>query len=233
MPQKIIALVPAAGSGARFGPGASKAFAPLLDTPVLIWTLKALAASEEVAEIIPILKEPEMPECLGLIEKHGVSKVKKIAPGGAERHDSVFNGLKQIEDEDVKVLIHDGVRPLIDTSLVRDVIKGLEGYDGCVCALFPKDTIKELGSDGTISSTPPRERLVAVQTPQAFGYKTIMEAYERARAKGFSSTDDAALVERAGGSVNVVEGSYRNIKITTPEDLEIAELLLRKKQEKG
>jgi 2-C-methyl-D-erythritol 4-phosphate cytidylyltransferase len=229
MPQKIIALVPAAGSGARFGPGTSKSFALLLDTPVLIWTLKTLAASEEVAEIIPILKEPDMPLSLKLIEEHGILKVNRVVPGGGERHDSVLNGLKQIEDEDVKVLIHDGVRPLLDTSLIRDVIKGLEGYDGCVCALPPKDTIKELRDDGTISSTPPRERLAAVQTPQIFGYTTIMEAYERARAEGFRSTDDAALVERAGGSVNVVEGSYHNIKITTPEDILVAEMFLEQR----
>lgn len=227
MPGNVIAVVPAAGEGVRFGPAANKTFAPLLGRPVLLWTLEALDSSAEVSEIIPVLKEEDMAECLKLVEEHGIRKVRKIAPGGAERQDSVLNGLRQIGDGNAIVLIHDGARPLVEPELISRVLRGLEGFDGSLCALPPKDTIKQVGGDGAIESTPPRERLVAVQTPQAFGFGTIVEAYRKAEGKGFRSTDDAALVEMAGGRVNVVEGSYRNIKITTPEDLNIAEMFLR------
>jgi 2-C-methyl-D-erythritol 4-phosphate cytidylyltransferase len=227
MSVRVIAVVPAAGSGVRFGPGTNKTLSPLLGKPVLVWTLRALASVPEISEIIPVLREPDIEECMKLIEEHGIPKVKKVVPGGDKRQDSVRNGLGNIDDEEAIVLVHDGVRPLIDTSLVGKVIAGLEGYDGCVCAVAPKDTIKEISEDGAIASTPSRENLLAVQTPQAFRYTTIMEAYRRAEAEGFNSTDDSALVERAGGKVNVVEGSYRNIKITTPEDILVAELFLK------
>ncbi|MGD2079930.1 MAG: 2-C-methyl-D-erythritol 4-phosphate cytidylyltransferase [Nitrospirota bacterium] len=225
MSGRVVAVVPAAGAGVRFG--ASKTFVRLLGRPVLAWTLAALAASEEVSEIIPVLKEEDLEACLALVEEHGIPKVRRVAPGGVERQDSVLSGLRLVEDEDSVVLIHDGVRPLVDAALVANVLKGLEGFDGSVCAVAPKETIKELGQDGTARSTPPRELLVAVQTPQAFGFGTLMEAYRKAGAEGFRSTDDSALVERAGGRVNVVEGSYRNIKITTPEDMLVAELFLK------
>jgi len=227
MSASVIALVPAAGSGVRFGPGANKVLSPLLGRPVLFWTLNALEASEYVSEIIPILRERDMAECLRLVEAHGLRKVRKLAAGGAERQDSVLSGLGHVDDPGSVVLIHDGARPLVDGDIIRRVLKGLEGFDGSVCALPPKDTIKQLGRDGTIEATLPRERLVAVQTPQAFTFQTVMEAYRRAAAEGFRATDDAALVERAGGRVNVVEGSYRNIKITTPEDMLVAEAFLR------
>jgi 2-C-methyl-D-erythritol 4-phosphate cytidylyltransferase len=216
MSGRVIAVVPAAGSGVRFGTGTNKTLSPLLGKPVLVWTLQVLASVPEISEIIPVLREPDIEECMKLIEEHGM-----------KRQDSVRNGLGNIEDEEAIVLVHDGVRPLIDTSLVGKVIAGLEGYDGCVCAVAPKDTIKEISEDGAIASTPSREKLLAVQTPQAFRYSTIMEAYNKAEAEGFRSTDDSALVERAGGKVNVVEGSYRNIKITTPEDMLVAELFLK------
>jgi 2-C-methyl-D-erythritol 4-phosphate cytidylyltransferase len=224
MPQRVIAVVPAAGSGVRFGPATNKTFSSLLGKPVLAWTLMALASAPDVTEIIPVLKEQDIEQCLRLVEEHGITKV---VPGGAERQDSVRNGLGHIGDKDAIVLVHDGVRPLIDASLIEKVIQGLEGYDGCVCAVAPKDTVKETAEDGTIASTPPRDRLVAVQTPQAFRFKTLIEAYTKAEAEGFRTTDDSALVERAGGRVNVVEGSYRNLKITTPEDMLVAELFLK------
>ncbi len=229
MPVKVIAVVPAAGSGSRFGPGLSKTFSPLLGRPVLAWTLAALDSSDDIAEVIPVTKEEDMDACMKLVEEHGIRKVRRIAPGGEERQDSVLNGLRHISEDDAVVLIHDGARPLLEAALIRNVLRGLEGYDGSLCAIPPKDTIKEVGEGGTVVSTPPRGRLVSVQTPQAFALKTLMEAYRKAGAEGFRSTDDAALVERAGGRVNVVEGSYMNIKITTPEDMEIAEMFLRKR----
>lgn len=227
MSGRVIAVVPAAGSGVRFGPGTNKTLSPLLGKPVLVWTLQALSAVPEISEIIPVLKESDIEECLKLIDEHDIQKVKKVVPGGEERQDSVRNGLKHVNDKDAIVLVHDGVRPLADATLIGKVIAGLAGYDGCVCAVAPKDTIKEVAEDGAIASTPLREKLLAVQTPQAFRCSTLMDAYNKAEAGSFRSTDDSALVERAGGKVNVVEGSYRNIKITTPEDMLVAELFLK------
>jgi 2-C-methyl-D-erythritol 4-phosphate cytidylyltransferase len=226
--RKVIAVVPAAGFGRRFGAGTNKPFITLLDKPLVVWALETLQATKEIAEIIPVFKESDMEEGVRIVEDYGLSKVKRIAPGGKERQDSVYNGLKLITDKSAVVLIHDGARPLVDKTLIRNTIKGLEGYDGAVAALPPKDTIKETDENGDIRKTLKRQSLWAVQTPQVFYYKRIMDAYEKAMKEGFYSTDDSALVERQGGRIRVVMGSYKNIKITTPEDLDIAELFLKK-----
>lgn len=224
---KVIAVVPAAGLGSRLGPGAGKTFVPLLSKPLLVWALEALQAAGEISEIIPVLKESDMEQASEIVEKYGLGKIKLIAPGGPERQDSVLSGLKLIRDESSTVLIHDGARPLLEHSLIRQTIEAMEGYDGAVAALPAKETIKETDEKGVIKKTLKRQALWAAQTPQVFPYRTIMEACQEAVQKGFYCTDDAALVERRGGRVRVVMGSYRNIKITTPEDLDVAEMFLK------
>jgi 2-C-methyl-D-erythritol 4-phosphate cytidylyltransferase len=238
--EKVVAIVPAAGLGKRFGPGTNKSFQTLGGKPIVVWSLEKLEAAVEVIEIIPVLKMEDMEEGLEVLEKYGISKVKRIAPGGKERQDSVYNGLKLIEDKNYIVLIHDGVRPLIEKELIEKTIKELQfattpvsrgseavpkGFDGVVLGVPLKDTIKE-AEDGIVKKTLKRDALWAVQTPQVFFYKNILAAYEKAMKEGVYFTDDAALVERYGGKIKVVMGSYRNIKITTPEDLAIAEFLL-------
>lgn len=174
-----------------------------------------------------------------LFEEYGLTKVDRIARGGKERQDSVYNGLKLIEDKNCIVLIHDGVRPLIEKKLIENAIKELsnssvspagkgneQGVDGVILGVPLKDTIKEVG-DGIIRKTLKRGSLWAIQTPQVFRYKNILYAYDSAMNKGFYSTDDAALLEQYGGKIKVIMGSYRNIKITTPEDILIAEALLK------
>jgi 2-C-methyl-D-erythritol 4-phosphate cytidylyltransferase len=168
-----------------------------------------------------------------LLEEEGFPKIRRIAAGGKERQDSVYNGLKQIEDKKSIVLIHDGVRPLISPRLVEDLIKQMsdairkkEKCDGIIPGVPVKDTIKET-EDGFVRKTLKRGSLWAVQTPQAFPCKKILKAYEEAAKEGYYATDDAALIERYGGTVKVIMGSYANIKITTPEDLCIAEALLK------
>jgi 2-C-methyl-D-erythritol 4-phosphate cytidylyltransferase len=225
---KVIALVPAAGIGKRFGPGTNKPFQNLSGKPIIVWPLEILHAVVEVAEIIPVLKMEDMEYGLKIFEKYGISKIKRIAPGGKERQDSVYNGLKLIEDKNCIVLIHDGVRPLIERDLIERTIKELKDCDGVTLGIPLKDTIKEAGN-GIIKKTLRRDSLWAIQTPQVFPYKNILIAYERAIKEGFYSTDDAALIERYGGKVKVIMGSYKNIKITTPEDLVIAEFLLSRK----
>jgi 2-C-methyl-D-erythritol 4-phosphate cytidylyltransferase len=232
-PYKVIAIVPAAGLGKRFGKGTNKSFQVLGGRPLIIWSLKALQAAEEVCEIIPVLKAEDMELGQRLLEEEGFPKIRRIAPGGKERQDSVYNGLRHIEDNNGIVLIHDGVRPLISTHLVEELIKQMsdairnkEKCDGIIPGVPVKDTIKET-EDGFVKKTLKRGSLWAIQTPQAFPYKKILGAYDEAAREGYYATDDAALIERYGGTVKVIMGSYTNIKITTPEDLYSAEALLK------
>jgi 2-C-methyl-D-erythritol 4-phosphate cytidylyltransferase len=250
--EKVIAIVPAAGLGRRFGHGTNKPFQNLGGKPIIIWSLETLESVNEIVDIIPVLKVEDMEYGQKVFEEYSLSKIKKIAPGGRERQDSVYNGLKLIDDKNCMVLIHDGVRPLIEKLLIEEVIKelltaplkfssaplfekggrgdlrGFKGFDGVALGVPLKDTIKE-AENGIIKKTLRRDSLWAIQTPQAFHYRNILTAYEKAMKEGFYSTDDAALMERYGGKIKVVMGSYGNIKITTPEDLAIAELFLSKK----
>jgi 2-C-methyl-D-erythritol 4-phosphate cytidylyltransferase len=230
---KVIAIVPAAGLGRRFGSGTNKPFQTLGGKPLIVWSLKALEAVEEICEIIPVLKSEDMEFVQRLLEEEGFSKIRRIAAGGKERQDSVHNGLQYIEDKNSIVLIHDGVRPLIGPHLVDELIKQMsdairnkEECDGIIPGVPVKDTIKETG-DGFVKKTLKRGSLWAVQTPQVFPYKKILRAYDKAAKEGYYATDDAALIERYGGTVKVITGSYTNIKITTPEDLVVAEALLK------
>lgn len=232
----VIAVVPAAGIGKRFGSGTNKPFHNLSGKPLLAWTLQVLESVNEVVEIIPVLKVEDMDEGIDIFEQYGFSKIKKIAPGGKERQDSVYSGLKLIDDKDCVVLIHDGVRPLIEKSLVENIIRHMsdsmsdqEYYDGIIPGVPLKDTIKESTGD-IVKKTLKRDSLWAIQTPQAFLYKKIMRAYETAIKESFYSTDDAALIERDNGKMKIITGSYTNIKITTPEDLAIAEFFLSRKE---
>ena len=228
MKQSIVAIVPAAGLGVRFGPGTNKPFHTLLGKPLIIWSLEVFEKIPEIREIIPVLKEPDLETGVALFEQYRLWKVRRIAPGGKERQDSVYNGLRLIKGAADMVLIHDGARPLVDSSMVRDALGGIPGVDGVVAGVPVKDTLKEV-ENSLVKRTLKRERLRAVQTPQLFLYDSLMRAYERAMEERFYATDDAALVERNGGKVKVVRGSYANIKVTTAEDIPIAEQLLRER----
>jgi 2-C-methyl-D-erythritol 4-phosphate cytidylyltransferase len=238
---KVTAIVPAAGLGRRFGPGTNKPFHLLGGKPLVVWSLETLQSVEEIEEIIPVLKEADREKAAEVFGQHNLSKVKKIASGGKERQDSVYNGLNLIEDRDGIILIHDGARPFIEKDLIEKAIKellippasplekggkgGLKGFDGVVLGVPVKNTIKEV-KKSMVKRTLKRDSLWAIQTPQVFHYRTILSVYERAIKEGFYSTDDAALIEKYGGKIRVIMGSYRNMKITTPEDLIAAEFLL-------
>ena len=225
MNEKITAVIPAAGLGKRFGDGANKQFLMLGGKPLLIWALQALEAVPEIYEIIPVLKDGDMEFGIRMLEEYGIKKVRRIAPGGKERQDSVFHGLKLVSDKKGVVLVHDAARPLIETSLVANAIGRLTDCEGVVVGVPVKDTIKEV-KEGEVIHTLSRDCLWSVQTPQVFRFETIYGAYERAAKESFYSTDDSALVEKYGGRIRMVMGSYKNIKITTPEDLKMAELFL-------
>jgi 2-C-methyl-D-erythritol 4-phosphate cytidylyltransferase len=238
----VIAIVPAAGIGKRFGPEANKSFQMLGGKPLIIWSLETLQSVDAVIEIIPVLKPDDMEHGQVLFEEYNLSKIKRIAPGGKERQESVHNGLKLIADKESIILIHDGARPLVSKELVKRAISELSNsasrtgrhsrdmseVDGVIVGVPVKDTIKEVEA-GMVKKTLQRSSLWAVQTPQVFPYKSISAAYVRAMEDGYSATDDAALIEKYDGRIRIITGSYRNIKITTPEDLEIAEFLLAHK----
>jgi 2-C-methyl-D-erythritol 4-phosphate cytidylyltransferase len=244
--KRVVAIVPAAGLGKRFGTDINKPFQSLGGKPLIIWSLETLESVHEIEEIIPVLKVEDMEYGQKIFKKYNISKIRRIAPGGKERQDSVYNGLRLIKNKDCLVLIHDGVRPFIEKELIEKAIQKLltpsashppnsggftdakaigikGGIDGVVLGVPVKDTIKE-AEDGIIKKTLKRGSLWAIQTPQIFPYDKMIHAYEKAMKEGFYSTDEAALIEKYGGKIMIVIGSYKNIKITTPEDMQIAEM---------
>ena len=236
----VIAIVPAAGLGKRFDASGRKTFVNINGIPVLIYTLKRLHRENSITEIIPVLKQEEIEEGFELAGKYKLDKIKQIAPGGRERQDSIYNALRLIENAgtgDVPakhrrgiVLIHDGVRPFIPEGMIDRLVSNISDANGVIPGIPVKETIKEVNHNGIVVSTLNRDKVRAVQTPQAFLFNTIKNAYDRAYSEGFYATDDAALVERTGGKVKIIEGSPFNIKITTPEDLEIMEYVLEREQ---
>jgi 2-C-methyl-D-erythritol 4-phosphate cytidylyltransferase len=224
---KLIAIVPAAGLGKRFNASVKKTMVKVKGSPLLIYTLMRLNRSKLVSEIIPVINEEDMEEWIGIIDGSKISKVKKIVPGGKDRQDSVFNALRLLKEEDL-VLIHDGVRPVFPVGLIDMLVNGINGFDGIAPGLPVRETIKTVGADGIVVNTANRDKFWTVQTPQVFPLEVLKKAYESAYTEGFYATDDAALVERLGGKVKIIEGSPFNIKVTTPEDLDIVEYLLDK-----
>jgi len=231
---KVTVLVPAAGSGTRMAsPGDNtalkKQFLLLGGRPILAHTLSRFEDVPEVVEIIPIVPEEELEHCLErCVEEQGLKKVRRVVPGGRQRQDSVYNGLKAISDGSDVVLVHDGVRPFVTPEMVRTLLQALDDCDGAILAVPAKDTLKEVTGAGRVKRTLDRSKCYMVQTPQAFRYDVIRRAFDSAYADGYYGTDEASLVEREGGSIKVVNGSYVNIKITTPEDMILAEAILRK-----
>jgi 2-C-methyl-D-erythritol 4-phosphate cytidylyltransferase len=227
---KVTALIPAAGMGKRMGKTVAKQFLPLGDKPMLAHTLLAFQRTPEIDEIIPILSEEDMESCLReVIERYHITKVKTLVVGGKERQDSVFHGLQKIGKETAVVLVHDGVRPFVTPEMIGEAA-GLAKKGECIAVGVPiKDTIKEVDDNKIVRRTLERARLWAIQTPQAFPVRVLKHAYEESQKHKIFGTDDSTLVERAGGTVRVIMGSYENIKITTPEDLILAEEILRRR----
>lgn len=227
---KVTALVPAAGMGRRMGRAVAKQFLPLGDKPMLAHTLLAFQRSSQIDEIIPILSEEDMEHCLkDVIEAFHITKVRTLVVGGKERQDSVYHGIQKLEKDAAVVLVHDGVRPFVTAEMIGECVE-LARKGECVTVGVPlKDTIKKVDDQGRILQTLDRGRLWAIQTPQAFPVKVLVKAYEESFRKKFSGTDDATLVERNGGTVRVIMGSYENIKITTPEDLILAEEIMKRR----
>jgi 2-C-methyl-D-erythritol 4-phosphate cytidylyltransferase len=241
---KVVAIIPAAGLGTRMAsspsargkkPAASKQFTELGGTPILIHTLRKFAASPEVAEIYIALRGNEIEGFRSRLEKESKDVLRKkihLVEGGEHRQQSVANAMTSISaaDDDI-VLVHDAVRPFVTEEIIHDVILAAQKYGAAIAGLPAVDTVKQVErtSDGAlITATLPRERVVMAQTPQGFRYHVLKKAFDAATADGFMGTDEASLVERSGHDVAVVMGSPRNIKITAPADMELAEFYLRK-----
>ena len=226
--QKYTAIVLAAGSGKRMNSKVHKQYLIIQDRPVLYYSLKTFEDSA-VDEIVLVVGKGEEKFCRKeIVDKYGISKVKAIVEGGKERYHSVFEGLKQTSDADY-VLIHDGARPFVNQDIIRRCMQEVQKYQACVVGMPVKDTIKIADEEGYAKQTPDRKNVWMIQTPQTFSYALIYEAYEEMlKTEDTAITDDAMVLERIKGKKSkLIEGSYRNIKITTPEDLLIANVYLQ------
>jgi 2-C-methyl-D-erythritol 4-phosphate cytidylyltransferase len=222
--ERVTAIVVAAGAGLRMG-GIDKLFADVGGMPLLARTLAAFEACPSVDQIILVASEANLDRCWKLVKSYGFKKVTELVPGGARRQDSVQQGLDQVKDSRW-VLIHDGVRPFIDDAVIAAGIEAAREHGAAVAAVPVKDTIKVVNAEHLVRNTPRRETLWAAQTPQVFRIDVIRAAYRDAFG---DVTDDAMLLERLGQPVKVYQGSYENIKITTPEDLDLAECILKRR----
>lgn len=222
------AIILAAGKGKRMGEPINKQYLKIEEYPILYYTLKAFSQSDCIDEIIVVVAEGEMDYCKEeIIKKYNFLKVKDVVIGGKERQDSVLNGLNVAMNCEI-VLIHDGARPFINESIIRNAIIYAKLYGATACGVQPKDTIKIKDPSGFSLESPDRENLFCVQTPQAFKYDLILNCHKKIHEEGIEVTDDTMVVERYGNKVYLYEGSYNNIKITTPEDLEIGKQILQR-----
>ncbi len=242
---RVFAIIPAAGLGTRMtsrsaGPQEaktappSKQFAELGGVPILVHTLRKFDAVDAVSEIVVALRATESARFEPKLEQEGFRVKVHMVEGGDNRQQSVANALAELERRshpaaDDVVLVHDAVRPFVDAEIIRTVIAAAAKHGAAIAGLPAVDTVKQVErtADGAIvTSTVPRERVVLAQTPQGFRFAMLKKAFDDAQADGFTGTDEASLVERAGHEVAVVMGSARNIKITSPADLELAEFYL-------
>lgn len=233
---RVFAIIPAAGLGTRMSavsPGIkskSKQFFELQGTPILFHTLRKFANCSQVDEIVVALRGNETAGFLKQSEREGFKKPIRVVDGGEHRQNSVANALSALDaaPEDI-VLVHDAVRPFVEDEIIVGVIEAVKKYDAAIAGVPAVDTVKQVDrtADGAVVlATVPRERMVLAQTPQGFRFGMLKKAFDEASADGFLGTDEASLIERAGGTVHVVMGSPRNLKITSPGDMELAEFFL-------
>ncbi|ATF10727.1 2-C-methyl-D-erythritol 4-phosphate cytidylyltransferase [Brevibacillus sp. HB1.1] len=221
-------VIVAAGSGKRMGGQRNKLWLPLAGEPILAHTVRLFATHPDIDEVVLVVSEADHAEVTTLISAEKLTVV--VTLGGAERQDSVRNGLASLSANCDYVLVHDAARPFVTRKQISHMIKQVQQDQATIMAVPVKDTIKVVGATGLVESTPARESLWAVQTPQAFRMSLLREAHQAAEAAGKLGTDDAMLVEWLGHPVSIMNGSYENIKITTPDDLWFGEEILRKRK---
>lgn len=224
---KTQVIIPAAGSGTRLGCDGPKALVPLCGIPMLVHTLRRFAAAELLSGAIVVASPQHRDAIAAVLEAHFPADTPRVVLGGAERQDSVGNGLAALDADTEVVAIHDAARPFVTVDAIRASLQMADAHGAATVAVRSIDTIL-LGDDaGFLQSTPDRRLLWACQTPQTFRVEVIRRAYAMARAEGFLGTDDATVARRSGAVVKLVEGTTFNFKVTTPGDLLLAELLLK------
>jgi len=238
---KVVVIIPAAGLGTRMAAGAaragggnsprSKQFAEIGGTPILIRTLRQFADCPQVQQIFVALRKPEIKQFQPRLNEEPFANRVQLVEGGDNRQHSVANALAKVKaDADDLVLVHDAVRPFVEPEVITSVIDAAKKFGAAIAGIPAVDTIKQVdrtAQGAIITSTIPRERIVLAQTPQGFRYSVLKRAFDEAQADDFTGTDEASLVERSGHEVAVVMGSPRNIKITTPADMQLAEFYLK------
>ncbi|HZK53136.1 MAG TPA: 2-C-methyl-D-erythritol 4-phosphate cytidylyltransferase [Desulfosporosinus sp.] len=219
-------IIPAAGEGKRMGVGYNKQFIVLKGLPILAHTIRLFEESSYVTEIVIVGAEGDLLDIKELVCHHKFVKVVAICQGGAQRQDSVRAGVQALSTTTQRVVVHDGARPLLTLQGFHQFLRETEDFSAAIMGLQLKDTVKRVDRSSKVIETLPREDLRAVQTPQIFDRGILEEAHGRAAAVGYYGTDDAALLERMGYPVQMVEGLQENIKVTTPDDLWLAERIL-------
>jgi len=227
---KVSAIIPVAGAGTRFKHKIPKQYSKIHGQSIIEITVQKFIALDSITDGILVAAKSEIEKITRLlIQLPGFLEKFKIIPGGKERQDSVYKGLQNIPPDSDIVVVHDGVRPLVNQKNILDSIEAAKTSGACVVAVPVKDTIKRITTDGTVE-TLSREELWQVQTPQTFRYPILKKAHEAALNAGYYTTDESALVEWIGYPVKIIDGEYTNIKITTEDDLELARILYKKKE---
>lgn len=221
----VLAIIPAAGTGTRMGRETPKQFLSLDGVPIFIYTLRKFALAACIDEIFLALRPGEMARAQRAVDTESFGKPVRLTEGGGTRQDTVARALAQAPASTDAVVVHDAVRPFISAEMIDRIVDAVKRQDAVIFGIPSVDTVKQVEHD-VIFSTLPRERIALAQTPQAFRYGLIKDAFDRAAADGFQGTDESSLVERLGARVTVLMGSDRNIKITKPSDLPLAELYL-------
>lgn len=234
MDNNLRVVVAAAGTGRRMESKVNKQYILLNDRPVLCYSLDLFEAYDPIDEIVIAAKPSEIDYCeKEIVRKYNYKKVSGVIAGGEERQDSVQAGLNYLSDQTAYVAVHDGARPLLSRELLDRLFQAAQQWGAAIPGVHARDTLKMVDRDGFVGITLDRTSIISVQTPQIFAYADLKLAYREAALEGFRGTDDASLFEKYVGRVKVVEGQYDNLKITTPEDIVIAQGLLETRRKKG
>ena len=223
----ISAIVPAGGRGVRMGSNVPKQFLALGDVPLLVHALQTFESCSIISEIVLVVPEDDCAYCHDhIVPIYGLKKISRVVGGGRRRQDSVLNGVQVTNPTSDIVVVHDAVRPFVTERMIADVVKAARKHGAAIVAIPLRDTVKRVNFDGLIEETLSREKLWAAQTPQAFQRDILLRAHEQGETDGVDATDDAFLVERMGLPVGIVQGSFDNIKVTRPEDLQMGQAIL-------
>ncbi|MGH9454417.1 MAG: 2-C-methyl-D-erythritol 4-phosphate cytidylyltransferase [Terriglobia bacterium] len=226
-----LAIIPAAGSGTRMGSGTPKQFLALEGVPIFIHTLRKFIASSAVDDVFLALRPEEMARAQAEIDRENFERPPRLTPGGSSRQETVARALRQAPRGTQIVIVHDAVRPFVEPEMIQRIVDAARKEGAAIFAIPTVDTVKQVEHQ-VIMGTMPRERIALAQTPQAFRYDLIHEAFEKAAAEGFHGTDESSLIEHLGSKVAVLMGSDRNIKITKPSDLPLARLYIVQERER-